>query len=331
VVGSSVANLALGLAGLARVPRVLEPLVVEPRPPLVRPDYDAVVDLVRALRAETGSERGIFVVASSWCLNPSIVAAADRAVPGGAGGLDLLPVPSVDSEGFYPLNELLGAGQVLLARPFQYHLSPREQVLLRTVYDTFAAGTGMARDFEESPHVFPLEDCAVSVFERRRPTTPATALAMLRAFEERVPRRPGMQPDWVTIDRRFATWVTRNPDGSTALVAHPSPRGAAPSTIFTALDPPAGPVSIRGTVRFTDERCRGATLRFWTAQGSGPAGSFREVALRPGDEGRFEVNVAPGPGERIFLGLVEHAPGESIDFCLLGIASLVIGPGPSPS
>jgi hypothetical protein len=43
------------------------------------------------------------------------------------------------------------------------------------------------------------------------------------------------------------------------------------------------------------------------------------------------VSVAPGPDERLFLGLVEHAPGESIDFCLLGIASLVIGPAPPPS
>ncbi len=325
VLASSAANLALGLGGLSLAPPALRPLVAEPRPPLVRPDYDAVVDLVRSLRGGAGAEQGIFVVASSWCLNPGIVSAVDRAVSGGTGGLDLLPVPSVDSEGFYPLNELLGAGRVLVARPFQYHLSPREQVLLRTVYDTFAGGTGMAGDFTESARVFPLEDCSVSVFERRRPTSPATALAMLRAFEERLPRRPGTQPDWVTIDRRFATWVARNPDGSTALVAHPSPRGATPSTTFTALDPPDGPVSIRGTVRFTDERCRGATLRFWTGQADAPPTSVREVGLVPGDDGRFEVRVAAAPaGGRLFLGLVEHAPGESIDFCLLRIDPLVL-------
>jgi hypothetical protein len=325
VLGSSVANLYLGLWGPATpVPRSLQPLVVRGWTPLVRSDYSEIVALVRALRADTGPGPAAFVVSSSTCLNASIVSAADRGVPGGMGRLDVLPVPSVDSNGYYPLNELLAAGQVVLARPFQPHLAPDQQVVLRTVYDTFAAGVGIARDFSESPRVFRLDGCTVSLFERRRPTGPTTALGMLRAFEERVPERPGLQPDWVTIDRRFPTRVIRRPDGSTTLVAHPSPRGATPSTAFTLLDVLAGPASIEGTVRFVDARCEGAALRLWAMDGGGVRRPLQEVRRRPEDDGRFSVRVAPRPGERLFLDIVEHDEGASIDYCLLTIDPLVV-------
>ena len=327
VLVSSLLSFCVGLVWTEDVvPPRLEALFAESWPPLVRPDYPEVVALVQSLRAAAGgSGNGLYVVSSSTCLNPSLVRSADRDVPGASrGALDVLPVPSVDSDGYYPLNELLAARHVLLARPFQHHLAPSEQALLRAVYDAFAGGVGIARDFSESPGVFALEGCTVSLFERRRPTAPTTALAMLRTFEERVPRRPGMQPDWVTIDRRFPTWVTRKPNGSTMLVAHPSPRGATPSTAFTVLDVLAGPVSIDGTVRFVDGRCEGAALRLWAMEDGGARRPLQEVRRRPEDDGRFSVRVAPWPGERLLLDIVEHVEGASIDYCLLTIDPLVV-------
>lgn len=324
VLGSSIANLVFGLWGPeTHVPPSLEALVVERWTPLVRSDYSEIADLVRVLRAG-GPERGVFVLASSTCLNSSIVSSADRTVPGATGALEVLPVPAADSDGYYPLNELLAARYVLLARPFQDHLGPREQLILRTVYDTFAAGRGMAWDFAESPRVFRLDGCTVSLLERQRPTASATALAMLRAFEERVPRRPGLQPDWVVIDRRFPTWLTRNADGSTMLVAHPAPRGVTPSTTFVAVERFAGPIRSKGDIRFHDARCQGATLRFWAMGKGGAPEPLQEIKRRPEDDGHFSVRVAPRPGERLFLSLLEHAEGASIDYCLLTIDPFVV-------
>ena len=325
VLGSSLLNFTLGLWGVkTHVPTTLQELSVTTWTPLVRADYSEVVDLVRQLRAPTGPAPGIYLVSSSTCLNASLLGNADRAVPGATAALDVLADPSVDSDGYYPLNELIAARSVLLARPFQHHLAAREQVVLRTVYDTFDAGLGIARDFSELSRVFRLEGCSVSVFERQRPTTSTTALALLRALEERVPQRLGMQPDWVVIERAFPTWLSRNPDGSTRLVVHPSPRGAVLSTTVIAFDRFTAPVSIEGTVRFADERCQGATLSFWAMEPGGAPRLLQEVSRRPEDDGRVRVRVAPRRGERLFLSLLEYAQGASIDFCLLTIDPLVI-------
>ena len=213
---------------------------------------------------------------------------------------------------------------MVLARPFQAHLAQREQVILRTVYDTFAAGFGIARDFSLLPREFKLDGCSVSLFERQRPSAPTTALALLATLEERVPQRPGMQTAWVVVDSRFPSWLSRNPDASTSLVAHPSPRGASPSTTFVALDRFDAPVTSEGNVRFHDARCEGATLRFWAMEGGTPR-VLEEVQRRPEDDGHFSVRIAQGRGERIFLSVLEHSEGASIDFCLLTIDPLVIG------
>jgi hypothetical protein len=325
VLGSSVVNFAVGLWGpWTGVPPSVEALVAGQWPPLVRSDHAEMAELVRVLRAESGPPGGVVLVSSSPCLNASILASADRAVPGATGSLDVLPVPLVDSDGFYPLNELLAARRVLLARPFQHHLALQEQQVLRTVYDTFAAGLGIARDFTESSRVFQLEGCSVSVFERRKPTALATALAMLRAFQERVPVRPVMQPDWVVVERQYLTWLSRNPDGSTSLVAHPSPRDETPSTTFAALDRSATPVTSEGTIRFEDARCPGATLRFWAMEDGGARRLLEDVRRRPEDDGRFRVPLAPRPGERLFLSLIEYAEGAPTNFCLLTIDPFVL-------
>ncbi len=325
VLGASVANLALGLWGPeTHVPQSLEPLVVGQWTPLVREDYAELVDLVHDLRAKAVASPGIFLVASSACLNSGIVRAADRDLPGATGALELMPFPAVDSQGYYPLKELLEARHVVLARPFQAHLAQREQVILRTVYDTFAAGFGIARDFSLLPREFKLDGCSVSLFERQRPSAPTTALALLATLEERVPQRPGMQTAWVVVDSRFPSWLSRNPDASTSLVAHPSPRGASPSTTFVALDRFDAPVTSEGNVRFHDARCEGATLRFWAMEGGTPR-VLEEVQRRPEDDGHFSVRIAQGRGERIFLSVLEHSEGASIDFCLLTIDPLVIG------
>lgn len=324
VVGSSVANFAIGLWGVPRVPARLEALFADGGPPLVRPDHAEVLELVRVLRTRAAPASSVYLVASSTCLNASIVRSADRVLGGAAGALEVLSASPVDSDGYYPVNELLATRLVVLARPFQHHLAPREQLVLRTVYDTFAGGLGIARDFVESERVFRLDGCTVSIFERQRPTAPATALALLDAFEERVPRRPGMQPEWVVVDQRFSTWLTRNPDASASLTAHPAPREASPSSVLAALDGAAAPIASEGRLRFHDDRCQGATLGFFAMAAGGSARPLAELSRRPEDDGRFHVPLELRPAERLFLSLLDYRPGASIDYCLLTIDPLVI-------
>jgi hypothetical protein len=51
------------------------------------------------------------------------------------------------------------------------------------------------------------------------------------------------------------------------------------------------------------------------------------VQRRPGEDGRFQVAIAPGPG-RLVISLLDLAEGVSIDHCLLKIDPLVVRPAP---
>ena len=129
------------------------------------------------------------------------------------------------------------------------------------------------------------------------------------------------------VNRRFRSWVSRHPDGSTAWVAHPSPRGQTPSTVLAWLGPPLSRAEILGRVTFVDERCPGATVDFATADTAGVLSPLASVPRRPGQDGRFQVTVTPGPG-RLVISLLDLAEGISIDHCLLKIDPLVVRAAP---
>lgn len=300
-------------------------LFAEEWTPLVRSDYAEISRLVHRLRSEARPGDGIFVAASSNCLNPSLLRRADRVLPGAARGtLEVVRTPSIDSNGFYPLNELLATRYVLLARPFQHHMPPEEQAVLHSIYDAFVARRSIAEDFRKSPEDFRLAGCSVSLFERQRPSPPATMLATLRELKARVPLRPGMQPDWVVVNRRFPTWLTLKPDRSTQIVAHPSQAGMGRATTFAALYRFVGKARIEGTLSFYDRRCAGTTLGFWTTAEGDVRRRLLDLRRQPTEEGRFSVEVAPRPGERVLMTLGQYGAEASIDFCLLKIDSLRI-------
>ena len=299
--------------------------------PLKSEGYDAVTDVVGYLRKSTKPEEGIFVVASSRLFNPDLLRHAERTLHGPEGTrLQVLSVPQVDSRDVYPLAALLEAEHVVVVRPFQGHLRPEEQRVLSVVYELFEADRGIARDFIRILVNFPMDDTTrIFVYRRQRPTDLATALETLDFIVQHVPSRPGTQPDWAVVNRRFPSWLSRNPDGSAAWVAHPSPRGSLPSTVLAYLGREAGPIEVQGTVTFIDGRCKGATLAFGAADTSGEVHPLAEVRKRPGEDGRFDIRVTRPDGPRLVLSLLDHGDGASIDYCLLRIDRLLARPGQS--
>jgi hypothetical protein len=215
---------------------------------------------------------------------------------------------------------------VVLVQPLQTHLRPEEQRILGLVYDLFTKDSEIAQDFEMRPDRFPLQgDATITVYSRRHPTALGTALRTLTAIERQFPERPGQQADWIVVNRRFESWVVRHADRSTGWVAHPSPRGRTPSTVLAWLGPLPGRVEILGRVSFVDNRCQGATLAFAAADDSGALTPLATVQRRPGEDGRFQVAVAPDRG-RLVMSLLDYAEGVSIDFCLLKADPLVVRP-----
>jgi hypothetical protein len=300
---------------------VWRPLLAAQWEPLRRYDYNAVLDLVQVL-AEHGPPRArVYVAASSHVINSDIVRHADWArVRSTTSRLAVLRAPELDARDEYPVSTLVQADMVATADPLQYHLSPGAQTTVRAVHDIFAQDVAVARDFERLPAVFPfLDGVAVTVFKRVRPTTLDTALETLRIAREYTPRRPGMQPDWVTVGGPFPSWLDRLHRDRVKWVAHPVKRGYAPATALCSLDAPRAVTRLSAQVTFTDRRCPGAALIFSILDAGGRRRPLAEVRARSGEDGRFDLRLETRGAQHLLLELESYDQATSIDYCLLDV------------
>lgn len=300
--------------------------------PLRRYDYNAVLDLVQVLGEYGPPKARVYVAASSHVINPDIVRHADWAQRRhSTGRLAVLRVPELDARDEYPVDALVGADMVVTADPPQYHLSPREQTTVRVAHDIFTLGVAVAHDFERLPAVFPLIDgVAVTVFKRIRPTDPDTALETLRIAKEYTPHRPGMQSDWVVVGGPFPSWLVRLPDGTATWTAHPTPRGYLPVTTAATVEQAPAVAQVSGEVAFVDARCPGTTLAFFGKRTAGRPWPLAEVRRRPGEDGRFLLQLDSRGADRLMLNLLNYTDDSSFDHCLLKV-HLVLQAGRAPT
>jgi hypothetical protein len=177
-------------------------------PPFVRGDYAEILRLLEHLRSIAGPEDPIYVGGSSETINFDLLIHAERAHrKRGQVPLLFLQPPQVDSRDWYPVEELIKARFVIIATPFQHHLPPSEQELVRVVDAAFTEGWEVARDFVALPERFHLAErvhperrVEVTVFGRTRPTTVPTALRLLDAQQRFLGPQPlGPHPDWIAL------------------------------------------------------------------------------------------------------------------------------------
>ena len=294
-------------------------------PPSRHPGYASVLDLVQALRSSRSSTQPVFVAASSFCLNADIVRRADAELAGASGRrLDVQDVPAVDSEGAYPIGLLIDAGLVVVGEPLQLHLPPERQQVVRLAVEALARRSGLALDFEPWPQAVSLGACQARVFERRRPTRLAVALAALDEMRGSMAGRPGQQPDWAVVESPYGSWLERLPDGAARWIAHPTRWHEEGATRLASLEPAAGRVT--GRLRFLDARCPGVTLDLAAV---GPGASLRPLSRasrRPGDEPSFVLESDTGPRQRLALALRAYSAEAPIHYCLLAVEELALQP-----
>lgn len=168
---------SFGVTSPVRVPRIRR-LLAARYPPATRPDYDEVLRLTRYLRTVAPADAPIFVVGSSETFNWDVLARADALVRDPAAPpLAIGVAPQVDSRDWVPVEDLLEAQVAVVASPFQHHLEPDEQDVVRVAGLVFSDGWELARDFARSPEQFHLRDgVTVQVYVRERPTPAAAAL-----------------------------------------------------------------------------------------------------------------------------------------------------------
>lgn len=155
-----------------------EQLALWPNPyeRLTHPDYYEVLGLTRYLRLRADRHAPIVVAASSGLLNYDLLRSADGLLASGfEDRLNIAPTPQVDTEPA-PAAYLLRAEYVVVATPFQHHLRPEAQDVVRATVEPFTAGWPLADDFEPLPRTFALSDgVQVRVFHRIRTSSLETA------------------------------------------------------------------------------------------------------------------------------------------------------------
>lgn len=148
--------------------------------PLRRTDYNEVARLNRYLVSLTPAQEPIYIGGSSALFNGGMIANTDQILHH-KQTLNLLPVEDIDSRDRYPIEQLLQADYVVVAEPFQYHLRPTDQDVVKVVNEVFANRWQIAQDFERLPEAFQLANgVTVNVYKRQRSTSYQPLLAPLK-------------------------------------------------------------------------------------------------------------------------------------------------------
>ncbi|GAB4366530.1 MAG: hypothetical protein Kow00121_04000 [Elainellaceae cyanobacterium] len=169
-------------------------------PPPVRGNYDTVIELMQFLRDRTPNQEAIFVVYSQQ-LPMHVLAAAERTIYGSDGlKLNLEQGSPTDSDGFYPIQELLGAQYVLVTQPF-VEWNAGQQQTAKALFDAFTNGWELTEDFQRLPQEFDLQaGTTTTVYQRIRPTPVDRTVRFLQTMQQQVNKPLGNQLDWIALN-----------------------------------------------------------------------------------------------------------------------------------
>jgi hypothetical protein len=148
--------------------------------------------------------------------------------------LNILSTPEVDSRDAYPLERLLEAQYVVVPTQLPDYSSDLTQLpavgewlpnqemdVVNVVFDAFTQNWEFAQDFKRLPPQFTFEDgVVVSIYQRFRPTSLATAVRTLDAIQQKIAERPGSQGNWVILSQwSYNTRINPTPGYTESLVA----------------------------------------------------------------------------------------------------------------
>lgn len=201
-------NLISGITNFSPLGNRVSALMATNHPPLQHPDYAEIQDIVDFLRQNAERDEPIFVAGSSSLLNYDILHHADAADSrSDRSHLNFLASPQVDSRDYYPFEQLLEAQLVVVAVPFQHHLAPQEQDVVRVVVEAFLSDWPITKDFERLDATFQLSNnVKVMIFRRVGPTSFSQAVQTLHRIQQYMSAEvPSRQPDWIALDGKPTT------------------------------------------------------------------------------------------------------------------------------
>lgn len=307
-------------------------------PPLKRADYDEIVRLIDYLRTTASAKEPIYVAASSDILNDNLLWHAERTLYEKVMSysvhefwqnreLTILWIPFADSRDYYPLEKLLESQYVVIATPFQFHMRPEEQDVLKVVLDAFAENWECAQDFTRLPVQFSLPDgVVVHVYKRLRTTSLQTVLRTLKDMQDYVGTRPGGQPSWIKVSGIFGSYITRNRDNSHNIVTNSIYDPKASTASFLYLDGVLDQAAITGDLINYDNTCiAGLSFNAAAIDARGKVISTTDLMPLPDDASDFWLSLQTRDSAYLLLNIsANYGENDSVDHCWLIIRNLVV-------
>jgi hypothetical protein len=338
-----VSNLVLGLTPMGRFNSSFRPLFALNIPPLVRTDYEEVVQLVNYLRQLTPNKEPIYVVGYQRLqLSSSLVRAAELVLYGRERRiLNILPAPEVDSRDTYPLETLLQAQYVVVPNPLpDYPGSPikvpavgewlpnKELDVVKVVFDAFTQNWEIAQDFKRLPVQFTLEKGAVvSIYQRTRPTSVETAVQTLAAMQQQIGERPGGQLDWIILSKPLNNYlVGQNTDNTYELVAYAQERDRTQELRYSFLYLGSLPekAEVTGAITFLGAPCVSSSLQWTMLNKEGQIVSSTENQLSPKDSSDFSLSIFGKNAAYLLLDVMNYDNNDFVNYCTTQINSLAV-------
>jgi len=303
-------------------------------PPQVREDYNEISRLINYLYTVASAEEPIYVAASSGVLSDDLLWHAERTLRGDilsrsfdefwrSKDLNLLHwVPFVDSRDYYPLEKLLQSQYVVVATPFQYHLHPEEQDVVKVVVDVFTENWRFAHDFTCLPEQFQLADgVVVKVYKRVRATSLETALRTLKNMQEYICPRPGGQLSWINASGVPGSYITKHRNNSYDIAIDLR----VSDMTFLYLDGLPDQAFIAGELSYCDDKCiSGLVLTSTVVDANGKVMSTTKLMQYPGSDSSFLSALQAEDSNHLLLNLSADYKNELVDHCWLSIHDLVI-------
>jgi hypothetical protein len=250
--------------------------------------------LLEELRRVAGNGKRVYVAASSTLISDAIVKSVDESFPAPGGErLDVIRAAHVDTRDTLPVPELLTADVIVVARPTQYHLAPKDQEVVDGVVRLMADGSRFAAGFTRVPRTisFATGPFEAEVFVRDRPTDTRQAIDALQRLVGPMDATPGGQGPWV---------VTSPTDQQTGGVTSPTSAwvyfesGKQRKVDLVSVKEYSGALLLESRVRIS--KCAAATASIGLVSPDGTTTPLRSFDLKPpakgaSDEWRVPVSL----------------------------------------
>jgi len=325
IIGYLILNLILSFTPLgkpfSRPPRNI--LFSLYSPPPYREDYPELLRLVKALRRLAPNQETLYFVGSSSAFNYSLIVSAEKELYGQDGSkLYIRQTPIVDSRDWYPLEQFLQAKYVIIAKPFQHHLTLEETDVEKVIYDIFDRNWQIKTDFQQLPLEFKLENnIKLVIYQRVQNTSVELALKTFIRMKERIGDRPGNQPPWIALNPNFQTAILPQSDTYTVATSFNEQNYDQILDILWINALP-NPFILTGKPVFSSDVCPESNLRLSWINPQGESEYLTETSLRVEDASVFELPLQPVSEGYLNLSLRVADPKTFTTTCYLRIDRL---------